>query len=76
MLLLSSHALENVVEKGPWIFREFKADSAIMIIGFDLLKDLIHGITAILHGTHDWALTWDVHFRKPFSLDFTTSSDG
>lgn len=68
--------LRNMVEKEPWIFREFKADSAIMIIGFDLLKDLIHGITAVPHGTRDWALTWDVHFRKPSNLDFRTLSDG
>lgn len=61
-----------MVEKGPWIFREFKADSAIMVIGFDLLKDPIHGITAALHDTRDWALSRDVHFRKPSSLDFRT----
>lgn len=65
-----------MVEKGPWILREFKAESAIMIIGFDPLKDLMHGITAVLHGAHDWALTWDVHFRKPSSLDFRTLNDG
>lgn len=64
------------MEKGPWKFREFKSDSAITVIGFDLLQDLIRGITVVPHGTRDWALTWDVHFRKPSSLDFRTSSDG
>lgn len=64
------------MEKGPWRFREFKSDSAIMVIGFDLLQDLIRGITAVLHGARNWALMWDVHFRKPSSLDFRTSSDG
>ena len=65
-----------MVEKGPWRFRELKSDGAIMVIGFDLLQDLIRGITAVPHSTHDWALTWDVHFREPSSLDFRTSSDG
>lgn len=30
-----------------------------MVIGFDLLQDLIRGITALLHGACDWALMWD-----------------
>lgn len=63
------------MEKELWRFKEFKSDSAIMIIGFDILQDLIRGSTAALHGTHNWALTWDVHFRKPSSLDFRTLND-
>lgn len=61
--------------KGLWRFKVFESDSAIMIIGFDILQDLIRGITAVPHGTRNWALMWDVHFRETSSPDFRTSND-